>query len=176
MISQPTYCPGCGQRLQSRHVEGRDRHYCQSCDRIVYQNPKPCSGVLVLDGDEVLLVKRTEPPAVGSWSLPAGYLEVDEPPEQAAVRELREETGLEAASDALTLVDTVFVSHSDNLNVLVVVYAVARSRTSGDPVAGSDAAAARFWNRDELVNHNTERFEPGYLESVGRAQELLAER
>ena len=95
MSGSPNYCPDCGTALEGRRIEGRERRYCDRCERPVYRNPKPCSGVLVVDGqDRTLLVKRTEPPAAGSWSVPAGYLEADEPAPAAAIRELGEETGL----------------------------------------------------------------------------------
>ena len=91
----PRFCPACGTGLTDRRVEGRDRRFCPACERPVYRNPKPCAGVLVVDGGRLLLVERTEPPAVGAWSVPAGYLEADEPPRAAAARELREETGFD---------------------------------------------------------------------------------
>jgi ADP-ribose pyrophosphatase YjhB (NUDIX family) len=127
----------------------------------VYRNPKPCAGVVVVDEGSILLVERTEPPAAGAWSLPAGYLEADEPPRRAATRELREETELRVAPDAIDLVDTVFRPHPDGDFVLVVVYVVEREATDGDPSPGSDAASARFWRLDELSAAG-ESLEPGY--------------
>jgi ADP-ribose pyrophosphatase YjhB (NUDIX family) len=93
------------------------RRYCQQCEQPIYQNPKPCAGVLVIDDCErVLLIKRTEPPAPGAWSVPAGYLEADEPPSHAAVRELHEETNITLSEDGLQLLDTIFVRHPvDNM-------------------------------------------------------------
>jgi NADH pyrophosphatase NudC (nudix superfamily) len=53
--------------LIDKQVEERTRRYCQQCEQPIYQNPKPCAGVLVVDEREcVLLVKRTEPPAPGA--------------------------------------------------------------------------------------------------------------
>ena len=92
----------CGAELVRRLIEGRDRHFCERCDRPVYRNPKPCAGVLVVNGAKVLLIERTQPPAVGSWSVPAGYLEADEPPRVAAVRELEEETSVSVSRDSLS--------------------------------------------------------------------------
>ena len=90
--------------LIDKQVEERTRRYCQQCEQPIYQNPKPCAGVLVVDEREcVLLVKRTEPPAPGAWSIPAGYLEADEPPRQAAVRELYEETNVAVSKGDITL-------------------------------------------------------------------------
>lgn len=162
MLGPPLeFCPRCGTELGRRSIDGRERRFCERCDRPVYRNPKPCAGVLVVDGTEVLLVERTRPPAVGSWSVPAGYLEADEPPRAAAVRELAEETSVTVSPDALSLFDTAFVEHPEGSYVLVLVYVVARAETSGDPVAGTDAGAARFWRPERLVDSG-QQIEPGY--------------
>lgn len=161
------HCPFCGTDLAVQHVEGRQRAYCPACDRPVYHNPKPCAGVVVVEGESVLLIERTNPPAAGAWSLPAGYLEADEPAREAAVRELREETGLDAAPTAPTLLETTLAPH-DEWHVLVVIYAVAREHTAGEPRAGSDAARARFWRLPELQRAG-ERIEPGYRAIFERA-------
>ncbi|MFC6733942.1 NUDIX domain-containing protein [Haladaptatus sp. GCM10025893] len=150
------YCTECGRELKTQHIEGRNRRCCRECDRVEYQNPKPCAGILVVDEDELLLIKRKQPPSVGAWSLPAGYLEADEPPEKAAVRELEEEASLQTTVETLTLVDTVFVRHPDGSHVLVIVYAISRDYTSGEAVAGSDAGAAQYWNIENLEAHETE--------------------
>lgn len=97
------YCNQCGAELTTKRQEGRARLYCSTCDRIQYRNPKPCAGVLVVDGNQILLVERTEPSGVGCWSLLAGYLEADEPPAQGAVRELVEETGLRTNTEYISL-------------------------------------------------------------------------
>lgn len=159
MALVPDYCPTCGTALTERVVEGRTRRFCPSCDRPVYRNPKPAAGVLVVRTDAVLLVKRTNPPAVGHWSVPAGFLEVDEPPRQGAARELREETGLRVDPDTLTLATTRFVESEDRHNVLVIVYTVPEAAIEGTPSAGSDAAAVRFWTRTAL---DEIPLEPGY--------------
>jgi len=197
------YCPFCGTGLAVRHVEGRERAYCPACDRPIYHNPKPCAGVVVVDragrrpassraqpddseassipretgntGDEdtVLLIERTNPPAAGAWSLPAGYLEANEPAREAAARELREETGLDVAPTAPTLLETTLSPH-DEWHVLVVIYAVAREHTTGEPHAGSDAARARFWRLPEL-QRTGERIEPGYRAIFERAIETVGD-
>ena len=164
MTVEGRYCSYCGTTLSTRHIEGRERRYCSKCDRTFYRNPKPCAGIFVVEGKRVLLVRRTEPPDVGHWSIPAGYLEHDEPPRKAAVRELAEETSVEMLQEDIQLFDTRFVEHPDGTYVLVVIYAVSRARTSGQPTAGSDADEARFWTIKEL-RQKEESIEAGY-ESV----------
>lgn len=165
----PTYCPACGAELVDRVVEGRSRRYCTACDRPVYRNPKPCAGVLVIDErGRLLLVRRSEPPAVGAWSVPAGFLEADEPPRTAAVRELEEETGLIVHPAAPVLFDTAFVERTPDQHVVVLVYVVDAAETAGDLRPGTDASAARFWPLETLAAGD-ERIEPGYEALLRRA-------
>ena len=155
------YCQICGTSLMERPVEGRIRAYCNNCERPIHRNPKPTAGVLVVNEDEgLLLIKRTNPPAIGAWSIPAGYLEADEKPEDAAVRELKEETDVSLSISDISLFDTAFVKHPAGHHVLVIMY---RSEVSEyiNPTPGTDAAAARFWSVEELIA-SEETIEPGY--------------
>jgi ADP-ribose pyrophosphatase YjhB (NUDIX family) len=97
-------------------------------------------------------------------------MEYDETGTEAAVRELGEETGLSVRESALSLFTTNHVTHPDGWTVLVLVYTVSRDQTDGDPVARSDAAAARFWDLDELADEG-EQLEPSYHEIVAGAIE-----
>ncbi len=166
--SFPRYCVTCGTELVRRRVEGRERAYCPACATLQYRNPRPCAGVLVVDGERALLVERTNPPGVGTWSVPAGFLEYDEPAPTAAVRELAEETGLSVPESTLSLLTTTHVTHPDGRTVLVIVYTVHAREATGTVAAGSDAADAAFWNLSELSGAG-ERVEPGYREVVASA-------
>jgi ADP-ribose pyrophosphatase YjhB (NUDIX family) len=88
------YCPRCGAPLAEGIRFGRTRRFCRYCGFIHFQDPKVAVGALVSDGRRVLLVRRAAPPRVGYWALPAGYMDGDELPEAALVREVAEETGL----------------------------------------------------------------------------------
>ncbi|WP_141551679.1 NUDIX hydrolase [Natrinema sp. CBA1119] len=146
------YCPDCGASLSSQEIEGQLRAYCATCGAPIYRNSKPCAGVLVMDDAQLLLVKRTQPPSVGSWSVPAGFLEYDGPPALGAVRELEEETGVTASEEDIELFDTAFVTAGERANVLVIIYRVERSATKGEP--GSDAGDARFWEMEAFESEN----------------------
>ena len=99
-------------------------------------------GVVCLRGDEVLLIRRGTPPRLGEWSLPGGRIEPGEKAVDAASRELREETGVEAEMQGLIdVVDGLFPEMNRHY-VLIDFLAV---WTSGDPVAGDDAAEAAFF-------------------------------
>jgi 8-oxo-dGTP diphosphatase len=103
--------------------------------------PVPAVGVVCLRGDEVLLVRRGRPPRQGEWSLPGGRIEPGERAVDAALRELREETGVEAEITGLIdVVDGVFPEAGRHY----VLIDYAARWLSGEPVAGDDAVEARF--------------------------------
>jgi 8-oxo-dGTP diphosphatase len=102
--------------------------------------PVGAAGVVCLRGDEVLLIRRGTPPRLGEWSLPGGRIEWGERAVDAALRELREETGVEAEiTGLLDVIDGLFPGR----HYLLVDYAA--RWVSGEPRAGDDAADARFW-------------------------------
>jgi ADP-ribose pyrophosphatase YjhB (NUDIX family) len=72
---------------------------------------RPVCGVVVRQGDEILLVKPKRGVATGIWTLPGGFLHAFEQPQDGARREVREETGLEI--EDLSLEATVTYSHDD---------------------------------------------------------------
>ena len=83
-----------GKKRFSRQVpEGdtQERHVCDHCGFIQYDNPKVVTGSVVLHGDRVLLCRRAIPPRIGYWTLPAGYMELHETTEESARREAFEE-------------------------------------------------------------------------------------
>ena len=90
-----SHCHFCGNLLISKFIEGRQRRYCQLCERPIYENPIPATCLVVVNGrNQILLVKRDVSPKKGQWCLPGGFIELGEAPEQGALRELAEETGL----------------------------------------------------------------------------------
>ena len=101
--------------------------------------PMPCVGVVCWRGDEVLLIRRGRPPRLGEWSIPGGKVEWGETLGEAALRELREETGVEAELGGLIAVYEII---EPAFHYVLIDYA-ARWR-SGEPAAADDADAARF--------------------------------
>lgn len=88
-------CSDCGATLAERTIDGRLRQVCLACGRIHWRNAKPCAGALVVRNGKVLLVRRAVEPFRGCWDIPGGFCEADEHPAETALREVREETGLE---------------------------------------------------------------------------------
>jgi 8-oxo-dGTP diphosphatase len=107
--------------------------------------PIAAAGVVCFRGDDVVLIRRGAPPRKGEWSLPGGRIGHGERAADAALRELREETGCEA--ELLGLVDVVDGLMEDRHYVLIDY---AARWISGEPCAGDDACEARFVSPAEL--------------------------
>lgn len=116
-------------------------------------HPVPTVGVVCLRGEEVLLIKRGTPPRLGQWSVPGGRLEWGESLQSAALRELKEETSVDAELLGLIdVIDGVFPARpGGEITRHYVLIDYAARWTGGEPVAGDDAAEARFVSRDEAM-------------------------
>ena len=101
--------PPPGAHFERRIPEGDtvERYVCGRCDYIHYTNPKIVVGSVVVHEDRILLCRRAIEPRKGLWTLPAGFLEEHESPEDGARREAREEACVEIVLDALLAVYTV---------------------------------------------------------------------
>lgn len=91
------FCPRCGGTLASRILRAADppRLACQACGFVLFIDPKVATGaVFNLDGG-VLLVRRAIEPSYGNWVFPGGYVDRGESLEGAAIREVKEECGLD---------------------------------------------------------------------------------
>jgi 8-oxo-dGTP diphosphatase len=114
------YCPDCGSLLEMCELEGRLRAFCPHCQCIHYLQLKVGAGAIIEQEGKLLLLQRTQEPFAGDWNIPAGYVEADEDPRQAVVREVLEETGLEVEVDEL--VDVYFFADDPRGNGILVVY------------------------------------------------------
>lgn len=141
------YCPQCGGPLQDRLAHGRTRRYCPACDRVVFRDPKVAAGMLATREDgAVLLVRRRFGPGQGLWSIPAGFVEHDEAPSLTAVRECREETGLDVALDGL--LDVISEERLLGEAAFLIVYH--GQVRDGQLQAGDDADRAAFFGLEDL--------------------------
>ncbi len=141
------YCPRCGHALDDREAFGRVRRFCPACDLIIFRDHKVAAGVLVAHEGQVLLVRRAAGPRQGFWSFPAGFVEFDEHPAVAAVRECREETGLEVKITSLLC---VIGPEPAGAASIVIVYCA--RPVGGELEADDDVDQAAFFapNENEL--------------------------
>lgn len=132
------YCSECAAELPHEPpVE------CPSCGASHWANPKPCGGALVVDErGRLLLVRRAHEPFLGCWDIPGGFCHQREHPADAAIRELREETGLEAETTGL--VGMYIDDYGDTGEVTLNVYFTAR-RTGGSERPDPEEVAEIGW-------------------------------
>ena len=141
------FCHFCSNALVQRHIEGRTRLYCENCRLPIYENPVPAACAVLIDKQKrILLVKRDVEPKKGHWCLPGGFIECGETTEQAALRELQEETGLNGQIN--TLIGVTTSPGTLYRSILLVGYLI--THFSGLAVAGDDASAVAFFDHDNL--------------------------
>lgn len=139
------HCAFCGAFLAAM-AEGQPRQICSSCGRKWYRNPAPAISVLVVDGDRLLLTRRrADGFQGGKWCLPCGYVEFAEDYLTAAIREVKEETGLDVEiTGLLSAVSNFFAPEKHT----VVIVLLARPMST-DLVPGDDAERVEWFLASE---------------------------
>lgn len=141
------YCTKCGHQLENKMIQANERMVCSYCGTIYYDNPIPSVAVVVRkEKGKLLLVKRKAEPKKGFWALPGGFIDGGESAIQAALREMKEETGLEGIIKRLVQI----YHHESKMygHVMIIVYEV--NITGGQLQAGDDAECADFFDIEEL--------------------------
>jgi ADP-ribose pyrophosphatase YjhB (NUDIX family) len=143
---QLEYCSHCGTRLRSAAP-----CTCAQCGTEFWANPKPCAGALVTRDGHLLLVRRAFEPWAGCWDIPGGFCEAGEHPEQTAVRELREETGLDVVLDRLLGMWMDAYDEHDPPETTLNIYFMARPARPGvEPQRSDEVTDAAWFGPDDL--------------------------
>ena len=155
MVKEYKYCPICGTLLKTGIVEGKERKYCPNCDFINYENPVPVAMAVAVRGKKLLLVKRKVAPAKGVWASPSGFIEIEESPEEACLRELEEEAGISGE-----IVKLIGVNRWEDREIggerLMVKYLVKVGE--GELTLGEEVEDAKFFDVTELPSYYFVRF------------------
>jgi 8-oxo-dGTP diphosphatase len=108
-------------------------------------------GALIIQGPNVVLVRRSKAPSQGEWSIPGGLVHVGETLKQATIREALEETGLTVKTSALVeLVERIIHDNNGRVRYHYVIADYRCSIVSGTLGAGSDASEACWAEKDHL--------------------------
>ena len=131
-------------------------------------------GVVVFRGSEVLLAQRGRHPRQFTWSIPGGAQEIGETVREAAIREIREETGLEI--DILGLVDVVDAINREADGRVLFHYTLVdlfAEWRSGEAIAGDDVAAVRWVALDQLEKYRLRRVTHDVILHADRKRQKL---
>jgi 8-oxo-dGTP diphosphatase len=140
------YCPRCAGTFELRSVKTGepDRLVCSACGFVFYLDPKVAVGTIIADPHgRVVLTRRTIDPGWGKWVFPGGYVDRGELVTRAAVREAREECGLDVRIDRLLNVYSYAGS-----SVIIVVYTA--SAIGGTLAAGDEVCEAAWFEPGEI--------------------------
>jgi ADP-ribose pyrophosphatase YjhB (NUDIX family) len=118
-VDTARYCTRCGGRLALKWLEldQRERRVCAECGEIHYENPRLLVSCYIHWLGRVVFCRRARAPAKGLWALPAGFVEQGETLEEAAVREIEEETGLLLHPRRINLFRLISLPHIDEVYV-----------------------------------------------------------
>lgn len=112
-------------------------------------------GIVVIKHNTVLLVRRGKPPNMGAWTLPGGAQEVGETTEQAARRELLEETGIEVGPlHFAATVDNIRHDAAGRVRFHYTIIDFAARWVAGEPVAATDVSDAAWAPLDRLADYD----------------------
>jgi NAD+ diphosphatase len=150
-MAGPRYCLHCAAPLVERPIDGVLRLACSACDFVHFDNPAAVAGVIVRRGDDVLLVRPAHVADHHPHVLVSGFLEAYESAEDAAVREVEEETGLRIQ------VERVLGTYSCRPIGKNMVFIVCLARLLGGDLCLSDELAdARWFPLDALPDWPSE--------------------
>jgi ADP-ribose pyrophosphatase YjhB (NUDIX family) len=152
-----SYCPLCGGDLELRSLKPTepDRLVCIRCGFVFYQDPKVAVGTIICnDSREIVLVRRAIQPGYGKWVFPGGFVDRGEAVLSAAVREAREEAGVDIRIERL-----LNVYSYPGIAPVIIVYVA--TMTGGTLACDDEGLEARFFDRhtipwDELAFRSTQ--------------------
>ena len=119
------------------------RPVCTACGAVFFLDPKVAAGVIIEIDGKVVMIRRNLEPGIGKWTFPAGYVDRGESVEDAAVREMEEESGLKVRINGLVGV----YSHPGETNILIVYTG---TMVGGTLAAGPEAQEAGLFDPSAL--------------------------
>ncbi len=136
-------------------------------DRTVYPvSPVPAVAVMVMRGDEILMIERGKEPRKGTWTVPGGSIELGETMAMAARREVMEETGVSIEPGAaFTAIDAIYTDSRGGLKFHYIIIYIEARYLKGTPKASDDAADVR-WVRTDTIRKGFSHAEPGTLRII----------
>jgi ADP-ribose pyrophosphatase YjhB (NUDIX family) len=168
MSNSMKFCSNCGGAVSCVWMahEAHQRYRCAACGMTHYQNPRTIVASVVHYRGKVLMCRRAQPPAVGQWVLPSGFLEIGETLQEGAARETLEETGVRVNPTELELYSVV------NMTAIEQITIAFRVELAAPPMlrAGPECLEVGFKGQDEAPS-----LEVAWSQSMADSAERLFE-
>ena len=142
------FCPYCASSIVEEVRFNAVRPICSACGFVQFQDPKVAVIALVLHQGKVLLIQRAVDPAKGKWSLPGGYMDAGEMPEEALQRELQEEVGLRVKIGELIDIFPMINDEGQRIGI-VLAFRAEPSSSPKIPYVADDAQDAGWFGAQE---------------------------
>jgi 8-oxo-dGTP diphosphatase len=129
------FCQQCGHAMDVRDIDGRQVPVCPACGFHAWSNPTVATMVIIETPGGLILGRRSIEPGYGLWCLPGGFVNEEEPPAEAAVRECREEIQAKVKIEAL--LDVYHIIRGDGRGMVGIAY-VGRLEDGEAPIPGQE--------------------------------------
>jgi 8-oxo-dGTP diphosphatase len=131
------------------------------------RDPRVAVGAIVIHDRRILLVRRANPPGQGDWAIPGGAVKLGETLQEAAEREIREETGLTIkARDPIYAFDLIERDGNDQILFHYVIIDLMADYVTGELFASDDALDARWFSPEELKGFILNKFTRKFLKQI----------
>lgn len=141
------FCPRCATPLVERYIHDATRLTCPGCDFILYESPKLVAVVVVMHNGQALLGKRNINPGIGEWSFVSGYIDRGEKVEEAAIREVKEETNLDVQLEQLL---GIFSGAGNPHAILAYQASAINGDVSGMTAQPDEVSELAFFNLEDM--------------------------
>jgi ADP-ribose pyrophosphatase YjhB (NUDIX family) len=142
------FCAVCGNTIEQPPASESEsgRRECARCGEVFYEGPRVIAVVFAYRDNKLLLHKRRHEPGINRWTIPSGYVEMNETPDQAIIRETIEETGVVISPDDLHPYFNVGFSTINEIHLAFRTQVSAAQK----PVAGPESLEVAFLSQSEI--------------------------
>lgn len=165
-MNEIQYCIKCGCSVVYRKPpsDTKERAICSSCSFIQYENPRVVVGAVCMYDNKTLMCLRDIEPRKGFWTIPAGFLELNESTEQGAVREAKEE-----ALASIEITRTLAIFNIPRVAQVQIIYLA--NILNGDFGVGEETSSVELCSIEEALSKDIAF--PNVVDSLRQAQKVL---